>query len=257
MGSKLHFKSFAFGEKVPPASVDHVPPVALPPIEPPSAAVVPPWQIAAIAGPELADGIGVTTIVFDTDVVPQFPPDVVKISVAVPEYPAGGVHVAFKLVAFGLKVPPAVVDHIPPVALPPTEPPNAPDVHPWQIAAIAAPAFAVGPGFTVIFLFAEVVPQVPPLVFKVSVAVPEYPAGGVHVAFNVVAFGLKVPPAGVDHVPPVALPLTEPPSATVVPPWQIAAIAGPIFTNGAGLTVIVIVCDIPTQAPVVEVAVTV
>jgi hypothetical protein len=98
----------------------------------------------------LADGIGVTTIVFDAVVVPQDPPEVVKVRVAVPEYPAGGVHVAFRLVAFGANVPPVGVDHVPPVALPPTEPPNAPDAHPWQIAAIAGPTFTVGPGFTVI-----------------------------------------------------------------------------------------------------------
>jgi hypothetical protein len=63
-------------------------------------------------------------------VVPQAPPEVVKISVAVPEYPGAGVQVAFKVVAFGLKVPPAVVDQIPPVAEPPTEPPKGADVPP-------------------------------------------------------------------------------------------------------------------------------
>jgi hypothetical protein len=72
-----------------------------------------------------------------------------------------------------LKVPPAGVDHVPPVALPPTEPPSAAEVPPWQIAAIAAPAFAVGLGVTVIFFDADTVPQEPPLVVKVKVAVPE------------------------------------------------------------------------------------
>ena len=57
-----------------------------------------------------------------------------------------------------------------------------------------------------------------PVVVKVKVAVPLYPAGGVHVAFNVLAFGLNVPPAGVDHVPPVADPPTLPDNAVVVPP---------------------------------------
>ena len=65
-------------------------------------------------------------------------------------------------------------------------------------------------------MFAEAVPHEPPLVVSVSVAVPLYPAGGVQVAFNVVALGLKVPPAGVDHVPPVAEPPTEPPNAADV-----------------------------------------
>ena len=86
------------------------------------------------------------------------------------------------------------------------------------MAATAGPMFTVGFGFTVTSLLAEVVPQVPPLVVKVSVAVPEYPAGGVHVAFKSFAFGLKVPPAGVDHVPPVAPPPTEAPRTRVVSP---------------------------------------
>ena len=57
-------------------------------------------------------------------------PVVVNINVAVPLKPAGGVHVAFKSFALGLKVPPAVVDHVPPVALPPILPPNTADVPP-------------------------------------------------------------------------------------------------------------------------------
>ena len=73
-------------------------------------------------------------------------------------------------------------------------------------------------GVTITSLLAEVFPQEPPLVVKVRVVVPEKPAGGVHVAFKSFAFGLKVPPAGVDQVPPVAPPPTEPPSTTVVPP---------------------------------------
>ena len=79
---------------------------------------------------------------------------------------------AFNVVAFGLNVPPAGVLQVPPVAPPPTEPPNAPEVPPWQMAAIAAPAVAVGEGFTCIVLLAEVVPHEPPLVVNVSVAVP-------------------------------------------------------------------------------------
>ena len=71
---------------------------------------------------------------------------------------------------------------------------------------------------TVIVFDAEAVPQELPVVVNIKVAVPEYPPGGVQVAFKSFAFGLNVPPASVDHVPPVALPPIEPPRATVVPP---------------------------------------
>jgi hypothetical protein len=92
-------------------------------------------------------------------------------------------------------------------------------------------------GLTTCVLLADVVPHDPPLVVSVNVAVPLYPAGGVHVAFNVVAFGLKVPPAGVDHVPPVAEPPTLPPNGAEVPPWHIALRADPAFTVGNGIIV--------------------
>jgi hypothetical protein len=105
------------------------------------------------------------------------------------------------------------------------------------MAAMAGPALTVGLGLTTTFFVEKVVPQDPPLVVRVSVAVPVYAGGGVHVALRVVAVGLNVPPAGVDHVPPVALPPTDPPRAVVVPPWQMAAMAGPIFTVGLGFTV--------------------
>ena len=49
-----------------------------------------------------------------------------------------------------------------------------------------------------------------PVVVREITAVPKKVGGGVHVAFNVLAFGLKVPPAGVDHVPPVAELVTAP-----------------------------------------------
>jgi len=88
-------------------------------------------------------------------------------------------------------------------------------------------------------VLADAVPQEPPVVVSVKVAVPLNPAGGVHVAFNVVASGLKVPPAGVDHIPPVATPPTKPFNAAEVPPWQIAGKAGPAFAVGFGFTVIV------------------
>ena len=74
--------------------------------------------------------VGVTSIVFESVSVPQLPPLVVKVKVAVPLYPAGGVHVAFKVVAFGEKVPPAGVDQVPPVAGNATDPPHAADVPP-------------------------------------------------------------------------------------------------------------------------------
>jgi len=58
-----------------------------------------------------------------------------------------------------------------------------------------------------------------PVVVSVKTAVPAYIAGGVQVALGVFAFGVKVPPVGDDHVPPVA----EPPIVPVNvadPPWQ-------------------------------------
>jgi hypothetical protein len=75
-----------------------------------------------------------------------------------------------------------------------------------------------GGGLTTCVLLAVAVPHDPPLVVSVNVAVPLYPPGGVHVAFNVVAFGVNVPNAGVDHVPPMAEPPTEPPNDADVPP---------------------------------------
>ena len=160
----MAFKSVALGVNVPPAGVDQLPPVAPPPTEAPRATVVPPWQIAAIAGPIFTVGFGFTVIVFDAEADPQEPPDVVSARVAVPEYPAGGVHVAFKSLAFGLKVPPASVDHVPPVALPPIEPPRAAVVPPWQIAAIAGPGLAEGNKFTVTVTVVEIAEGHMPLV---------------------------------------------------------------------------------------------
>ena len=58
-------------------------------------------------------------------------------------------------------------------------------------------------------------------------------------AFKVFAFGVKVPPSGVDQVPPVAAPPTVPSRATVVPPWQIGLNAGPAFAVGARVIVTV------------------
>ena len=87
-----------------------------------------------------------TSCVFEAVVVPQEPPVVVKIKVAVPVKPAGGVQVA----VFGvnppllLNVPPEVVDQVAPMALPPNDPFNPAVVPPWQIAARTLPALAVG-----------------------------------------------------------------------------------------------------------------
>ena len=69
-----------------------------------------------------------------------------------------------------VKLPPAPPsDHTAEVAPPPNEPPNAAEVPPWQIAATAEPAFAVGFGFMVIDLVALVVPHEPPDVVSVNV----------------------------------------------------------------------------------------
>jgi len=119
--------------------------------------------------------VGFTVICLFADVVPHEPPLVVNVNVAVPLNAAGGVHVAFNVVAFGLNVPPTPPsDHVPPVAPPPTEPPNAPEIPPWHIAVIAPPAFTVGVGFTVICLLTgAIVPHEPPLSVNVKVIVPD------------------------------------------------------------------------------------
>jgi hypothetical protein len=107
-------------------------------------------------------------------VVAQLPPVVVSVNVAVPKYAAGGVHVALRVVAFGVKVPPETLeDQIPPVAVPPTLPPNAAEVPPWQIAAKAAPGFAVAiqPG-----LNANKIAPLLALLFRETVPFPVAPA---------------------------------------------------------------------------------
>ena len=100
-----------------------------------------------MAVPEIAPafaGSGLTVIDFEPVAVPQIPPEEVKVSVAVPEKAPGAVHVAFKVVAFGLNVPPADDVHVPPVAGNVTLPPNAAEFPPAQIAAKPAPTFTVG-----------------------------------------------------------------------------------------------------------------
>lgn len=144
-----------------------------PPIDPPRAAEVPPWHIAESAGPAFTIAVGFTITVFEAVAEVQgLPPVEVNSKVAVPLNPAGGVQVAFNVLALGLKEPPEVVDHVPPVADPPTEPPNAEVVPPWQISFMEDPALAVGGAFTNIVFEAVADPQAPPLVVSVNVAVP-------------------------------------------------------------------------------------
>lgn len=84
---------------------------------------------------------------------------------------------------------------------------------------MAGPTFTVGVDITVTVLLAAAAAHgVIPVVVNVSVATPLNVPGGVHVAFNELASGVKVPPEEVLQVPPVAPPLTAPPSPTVVPP---------------------------------------
>jgi hypothetical protein len=126
---------------------------------------------------------GFTISVLLDDVVPHDPPTVVSVKVAVPLYPGGGVHVAVKVDGLGLKDPPAVVDHIPPVAEPPTLPPSEADVLPWHIALNADPAFAVGNGVTVTVVVSGMdVPH--PVAVTLIVAMPVKP--GAHVTVPVV-----------------------------------------------------------------------
>jgi hypothetical protein len=220
---------------IPPS--DHIPPVAEPLKEPPKPGVVPPWQIGWRFAPALTIADGVTTCVFEeVATVHGFPPVDVKVKVAVPVNAAGDVQVAFNVFAFGLKEPPAELVHVPPVAEPPTEPPNGAVVPPWQIALNKEPALAVGVVFTVIFFVALAVPQEPPVVVKVKVAMPLKVTGGFHVAFSVVAPGVNVPPMPPsDQMPPVAE-VIDPPKPAVVPPWQIVA-AAPAFAVGAAVIV--------------------
>ena len=70
---------------------------------------------------------------------------------------------------------------------------------------------------------------------------------------------VNVPPAPPsDQTAEVAPPPKEPPKATVVPPWQIAAVALPVLTVGFGLTVIVLLALVMPHEPpdVVKVKVT-
>jgi hypothetical protein len=64
------------------------------------------------------------------------------------------------------------------VAPPPNEPANAAVVPPWQMAATAE-VVAIGFGFTVCDLLADVVPHEPPLVVSVNVTLAGADADGV------------------------------------------------------------------------------
>ena len=68
--------------KVPPAPPSlHIAAVAPPLNEPPKAAVVPPWQTAARAGPALTVGFEFTVKLLLAEVVPHKPPEVVSVKV--------------------------------------------------------------------------------------------------------------------------------------------------------------------------------
>ena len=123
----------------------------------------------------IRSGIGFTVRFLLAETVPHEPPLVVRVKVT----DAGAVSEAVYIAVFGVappllaKLPPAPPsDQTAAVALPPNEPPSGPVVPPWQIAATAPPASTVGRALTVTFLLAEVVPQDPPLVVRVSDAVP-------------------------------------------------------------------------------------
>ena len=155
-----------------PLGADQTAEVAPPPNVPPSAADVPPWQIAAIAAPAPVVGVGLTVIVLLVVVVPHEPPEVVNVNVIVAAEFAAAVNVVVDGVdpVLLLNVP-LGADQTADVAPPPKLPPSAVEVPPWQIAAIAAPAEMVGFGFTVIVLLVVVVPHDPPEVVNVNVMV--------------------------------------------------------------------------------------
>jgi hypothetical protein len=67
---------------VPPVGLAlHTAAVAPPPKDPPNAAVVPLWHMAAIAEPALTVGLGFTVRVLLAEVVPHEPPLVVSVNV--------------------------------------------------------------------------------------------------------------------------------------------------------------------------------
>jgi hypothetical protein len=153
-----------------PPSV-HTADVAPPPNDPPSAADVPPWQIAAIAPPTLTVGLGLTVRTLLAEVAPHDPPPVVSVSVT----DAGAAAAAVYVVVFGV-APPLFIndppappsDQIADVAPPPNDPPRAAVVAPWQIAATAPPALTVGFRFTVSIAAPLFVTQLPEVVVRTA-----------------------------------------------------------------------------------------
>lgn len=115
------------------------------------------------------------TVIFTVEATAAhgFIPVVVKVRIALPLKPGGGVQVAVKVVALGVKTPPAGEDQIAPVAEPPIAPDNAFVVPPWHIVC-PAPAFEIGVGRTLIFSEEETaIHGLIPVEVKVKIAVPK------------------------------------------------------------------------------------
>ena len=186
---------------------------------------------------EIPVGLPFTTWVFEAVGDPHTPAFAVNVKVAVPLKLAGAVHVGFNEAASENVPPIPPSDHVALTEEPPMEPPNAAEVPPWQIAERAEPALTIAVGLTdTVFDAKAAVHGLPPVVVSIKVAVPVNEDGGVHVAFNEFALGLKEPPEDVDQVPPVAEPSTEPPNGAVVPPWQISLRKDPAFAEGGSFT---------------------
>ena len=134
-------------------------------------------------------------MLLDPVAIPQIPPEEVNVRVAVPEKDAGAVQVAFKLVAFGLNVPPAEDVQVPAVAGEVILPPRAADDPPAQIAAKPAPTFTVGLAVTVT---AKVLAELAPQEFcEVTLMLPFWPpAPAVTVIEVVPAPAVMVHPVG-------------------------------------------------------------
>ena len=220
----------------------HTADVALPPYDPPSAAVVPPWHIA-VTGATLTVGFRFTVSDLFAAGVPHDPPLAVSVNVT------GELNVAdvVYVVVFGVlpvlfvNDPPAPPSsHTAAVADPPNDPPRVAVVPPWQIALNVLPALTVAPGFTVNDLFAVGAPHAPPLARSVSVTGETNNEDAVYVAvFGVLpALFVNEPPAPPSsHIAAIAVPPNEPPNAVVVPHWQIALTALPALTVAPGFTV--------------------
>src|SRR4029079_17543873 len=176
----------------------------------------------------------------------------------------------FAVCAVELSVPPpAVIDHAPVVALPPTLAPlnvMAVGVADWH-ALSGPPAWAVGAAAIVIVLVSvAAVHPVGASVVNVNVTVPEKLAAGVYVTapgFAVCAVELSVPPPDViDHAPVVALPPTLAPlnvMAVGVADWH--ALSGPPASAVGAAAIVIVLVSVaavhPDGASVVNVNVTV